>query len=113
MDRLSIEAAREAVEAARDRVHVANQDYIKACMALSTANLEHARANPHPWMGMAVYRIMGGGELKTRSEHGRVCFKDRGSDDYGNPHIPIGAYYVLIDNRRAAWLDESWLLELL
>ena len=109
----TIEEAKAAVDAAAEAVHAANLEYIKACKLLAQAKLEQARSEPHPWFNMPVYRIMGGGALKHRKEHGRVCFKDFGDDDYGNPHIPHGAYYVLTDSKQAAWLDNSWLVELL
>ena len=110
---LSIEEAEAAVKKALADVHDANQAYIKACKALSRAQIDAARENPHPWLGMTVYRVMGGGELKRRLEHGVVRFKDTGEDDFGNPHIPFGSYYVLVGGNAAKWLDETWNLELL
>ena len=109
----SIEEAEAAVESTLHAITAANTAYIKACKVLAQVKHEEARSNPHPWLGMPVYRVMGGGALKHRTEHGVVRFKDRGDSDYGNPHIPFGAYYVLIGNDRAAYLDNSWLLELL
>lgn len=113
MDDVRVKEAEDAVVAALERVHQANEDYLAACRALAEAKLDRARFNPHPWMGQAVYRIMGGEHLRNRLERGIVQFKEFNTPDYGNPHIPPGSYYVLVDKKHAKWLDKSWELELL
>lgn len=113
MDDETVAAAEVAADEALRLVHEANENYIAACKALAVAKLERARFNPHPWMGQAVYRIMGGEHLRNRLERGTVQFKEFNTPDYGNPHIPPGSYYVLVDKKHAKWLDKSWELELL
>ncbi len=108
-----VRMAEEAVEHFKALVHDANENYIAACRRLSEAKLERARSQPHPWLGHMVYRIMGGEHLRNRIERGTVQFKEFNTPDYGNPHIPPGSYYVLVDKKHAKWLDKSWELELL
>jgi hypothetical protein len=109
----NVARAEQEVELALMEVHSANERYIKACSALGKAKLELARSTPHPWLGQQVYRIMGGGNIRTRAEHGIVHFKDFHCPDYGNPHIKPGSYYVLVDGKSAHALTKEWELDLL
>ena len=109
----AVEFATLLVERALKHVHAANEDYIQACKVLARAKLEAARATPHPWLGMQVYRFMGGTGIRNRIEHGLVCFKDFQTPDYGNPHIAPGSYFVLVDNKTAHLLNNNWELDLL
>jgi hypothetical protein len=106
-------AQKRRVKLALKRVSDANSEYIEACRELSYAKINHARDNPHPWMGQTVTRIQKGAGLHNRAETGVVCFKEYSTPDYGNSHIEPGKYYVLVDGKTAHWLDESWQLDLL
>lgn len=109
----AVQMAEEAVQFALKAVHDANLNYITACTLLGKAKIEAARKQPHPWLGLNVYRIMGGEGLRNRIEHGTVCFKDIQTPDYGNPHIAPGSYYVLVDGKSAHLLNKDWELDLL
>jgi hypothetical protein len=111
--RLSIKACEALVALALEEVEHANRRYVKALKNLSDAKMDMARSNPHEWFGMQVYRIMGGGQLRTRAEHGIVSFKDYQTPDYGNSHISPGSYYVLVDGKSAHALTKEWELDLL
>lgn len=101
------------MELALKDVDAANHRYVAALKILASAKLEAARNEGHPWLGMQVYRIMGGGPIRTRAEHGIVCFKDFETPDYGNAHIMPGTYYVLVDGKSAHMLNKDWELDLL
>jgi hypothetical protein len=105
--------AQALVEDALKAVTEANARYIDACKELADARLDHARENPHPWAGMHVYKVMKGDKTRTRAVYGVVVFKERNDPDYGNSHIMPGSYYVLVDNKSAHWLDDTWQLDLL
>ena len=109
----SVRMATTRVEVALKRVHEANERYIQACRELAHAKIEVARAKPHPWHNMTVYRIMGGTGIRSRAEYGIVSFKDLSSPDYGNPHIAPGSYYVLVDGKSAHLLNNDWQFDLL
>jgi hypothetical protein len=109
----NLKVCEQLVERAIEAVHLANQEYIKACKDLGYAKVALARANPHEWYGMNVYRIMGGEHIRNRIERGVVCFKDFETLDYGNPHIAPGSYYVLVDGKTAHMLNNDWQLDLL
>jgi len=108
-----IAEAKARVESTLKAVAVANDAYNEACRNLAAVKLAVARETPHPWMGMQVYRVMKGEKVKHRIENGVVCFKGYDTPNYGNPHIQPGSYYVLVNNKTAHWLDNSWQLDLL
>lgn len=108
-----VRVAEAEVERALKHLTEANAQYIKAQRRLFVAKLERARDNPHPWFKMAVYRVIKVEGLRNRIEHGVVYFKDQDTPDYGNPHIPVGSYYVLVDGSKAKTLSADWELELL
>jgi hypothetical protein len=101
------------VETAKRRLETAQANYLRATKRLTIAQVADARANPHEWLGMSVYRIMTAIKGRSRIERGTVQFKDFDTPDYGNPHIAIGHYYVLTEKQTAHQLDQTWLLELL
>jgi len=108
-----VKAAEEAVSDALMHLQVANAKHRRAVKRLVKATIDYARANPHPWMGMNVYRIQKAEGLKRRYETGVVCFKDFDTPDYENPHIGVGKYFVLVGGKSAHWLDENnWHIEI-
>jgi hypothetical protein len=113
----AVAVATENVEKALRAVQDANDRYKQACTDLGHAKINLARSERHPWFGQQVYRIMGGGTLRTRAEHGVVCFRDVMTPDYGNAHIPVGSYYVLVGETStrpsAHALTKEWELDLL
>lgn len=93
-------------------VNSANKRYKEACTKLGHLKVDIARERGHPWLGFHVWRVVESLGRK-KLEKGLVSFKDFGTPDYGNTHIPIGRYFVLTDKGYAKWLDESWQLELI
>lgn len=110
-DERLIKAAKHVAEKLK-AVAQANREYREACSDYGHLKIEIARERGHPWLGFSVWRAVDKGHRKIL-EKGVVKFKDIGTDDYGNPHIPPGRYYVLTDKQLAKWLDETWQLELI
>jgi hypothetical protein len=109
----NLRIANAQVANALKQVADANAGYVEALHRASEARVELARIKGHPWLGLQVYRIMGAEGLRGRIEHGTVCFKEYGDDDFGNPHLSAGSYYVLVKGKTAHALDNSWELDLL
>lgn len=108
----TIQEAQAMVDLALKQVKEANDYYITACKHLADAKLEAKRAEGHPWLGLRVYRVMGGADTTKRLEHGTVCFKEYTDPDYGNGHIAPGTFYVLTDAKEAKFLEPNWMVEL-
>lgn len=111
------ERAARALELANLRVDTCREDFRRASAALVaakqamlTALVANAKANPHPWAGMEVYRVMGGKDVRHRMERGRVALMEIA--DPNASHISVGSWYVRLDSGSAAWLDGNWKPEL-
>lgn len=106
----------KAVRLVADRlcgVNEANRLYKEACTELGHLKVVVAKERGHPWNGFHVWRSVKTTTGKNIFERGVVMFKDFGTEDYGNPAIPPGRFFVLNDKGQAKFLDTSWQLELI